>query len=184
MDAHVCALGGAHACALGTGAHVCALGARTSVYHGAYRCALGAHGSEGARTPAPPSGGGYHACAPRGYGRARMRPGRHARLRPGYGRARMRPGGAHVCLPWCLQVRTGALTVVRGRARLRPRGGGLPRMRPERVWARMYAPWGARTPAPWVRARTYAPWVRARTYAPWGRARLLPFMVFSITRVK
>jgi transcription elongation factor len=53
--------------------HAELLEARTSVYHGAHRCALGAHGSEGARTPAPPWGGatthapregmGAHVCA-------------------------------------------------------------------------------------------------------------------------
>jgi hypothetical protein len=53
--------------------HAESMEARTSVYHGAYRCALGARGSEGARTPAPPSGGatthapregmGAHVCA-------------------------------------------------------------------------------------------------------------------------
>jgi hypothetical protein len=33
--------------------HAESLEAHTSVYHGAHRCALGAHGSEGARTSAP-----------------------------------------------------------------------------------------------------------------------------------
>jgi hypothetical protein len=51
--------------------HAESLEACASVYHGAHRCALGAHGSEGARTPAPSWGGattlapreGAHACA-------------------------------------------------------------------------------------------------------------------------
>jgi hypothetical protein len=63
--------------------HVESLEARTFVYHGAHRCTLGAHGSEGARTPAPWVGA--RTPAPR-WGRARLRP-------LGVGRGSMLGGG-------------------------------------------------------------------------------------------
>jgi hypothetical protein len=46
--------------------HIESLEACTSVYHGAHRCTLGAHGSEGAYTPVPPGGGGRPRLHPRG----------------------------------------------------------------------------------------------------------------------
>jgi hypothetical protein len=68
--------------------HAESLEARTSVYHGAHRCILGTHGSEGACTPAPR--GGTHACA-LGKGAHICALGGRARLLPG--------GGVHVCAP-------------------------------------------------------------------------------------
>jgi hypothetical protein len=43
-----------------------------SVYHNAYRCTLGANGSEGACTPAPSTGGGGAYLRPLGVGRGSM----------------------------------------------------------------------------------------------------------------